>query len=140
MPLGLAQRSNGTTDDLKRQIRQIQSVGQLFKHALAVIAGIEKAPGLVRKDEGVRRRIRTLSFPGKEISDEHRRQMNRRQALFRLAEWPECQNWCRFLVPLGTVILYFFLRQSAKFIDESSNRWMGVYLGVFMSNTLLSAI
>src|SRR5579863_576569 len=80
--LGLAQGRNCPADDLKRQVWQVQSVGQLLENALAVVTGVEKPSVLVRKDECLGGRIRTLCFPGKEIGDQHRRQMNRRKTLF----------------------------------------------------------
>lgn len=43
MSLGLAQRRDGAADDLRRQVGQIQGIGQLFLHVLAVVASVEKA-------------------------------------------------------------------------------------------------
>jgi len=42
-PFGLAERCHPATDDLKRQVRQVQSVGESLQDTLAVVA--ERQPG-----------------------------------------------------------------------------------------------
>ena len=63
MSFALAKGGDGAANDLEGQIRQVQCRRKLFEDTPAEIASINETTVLIRKNEGFRRRIRTLRLP-----------------------------------------------------------------------------
>ena len=59
----LSERGNRSPDDLKRQLWQPQVFRQFVQHPLPVVVRVQKSSGLIREDEGIRRRVGSLLSP-----------------------------------------------------------------------------
>ena len=81
----LSERRNRSPDDLKRQLRQSQVFRQFVQHSLPVVVRVQKSPGLIREDEGFRRRIGSLLSPRGKLLRQVFRQMHSGEASLRFA-------------------------------------------------------